>query len=378
MTTDSGSNMIKALQLNNWKNLGCFGHRLHNAIERSVQNETRISRATGVCKKIVSTFSYSWKKQKALMSAQIERGLPSHKLITESATRWGSRLQMIERVLEQEKAITQVLAADKKTRHLVPTWQDIMALESVTAALKPLQDFTDALSGEAYVSVSYLKPVIHLLNTEILNPKEGDTELTQEIKTKVLDYLNSKYTDPATDELLTMATFLDPRFKTMYLSPEKLEEIKVRAASETEALLEENPALVLVESSLVEDQPEREGETATAPLPSAKKPKKSLGSFFKTSSASASCSQKQIIEQELNSYILAMTPDGETDPLEWWRFHGSHFPHVSCLAKKYLCIPATSSPSERAFSTGGNVVTCSRAALKPEMVNRLVFLAQNL
>lgn len=32
MTTDSGSNMIKALQLNNWKNLGCFGHRLHNAI----------------------------------------------------------------------------------------------------------------------------------------------------------------------------------------------------------------------------------------------------------------------------------------------------------------------------------------------------------
>ncbi len=53
------------------------------------------------------------------MSAQIERGLHQHKLITESPTRWGSRLQMIERVLEQEKAITQVLAADKKTRHLV-------------------------------------------------------------------------------------------------------------------------------------------------------------------------------------------------------------------------------------------------------------------
>lgn len=173
------------------------------------------------------------------MSAQIERGLHPHKLITESPTRWGSRLQMIERVLEQEKAITQVLATDKKTRHLVPTWQDIMVLESVTAALKPLQDFTDALSGEAYVSLSYLKPVIHLLKTEILSPKESDTELTQVI-TKVLEYLN----DPATDELLTMATFMDPRFKTMYMSTEKLEEIKVRAASETEALLVENSALV--------------------------------------------------------------------------------------------------------------------------------------
>lgn len=89
-----------------------------------------------------------------------------------------NRLQMIERILEQERAITQVLAADKKTQHLVPMWQDIMVLESVTAALKPLQNFTDTLSGEAYVSVSYLKPVIHLLNTEVLNPKESDTKLT--------------------------------------------------------------------------------------------------------------------------------------------------------------------------------------------------------
>lgn len=32
MTTDSGTNMIKALTLNQWPNLQCFGHKLHNAI----------------------------------------------------------------------------------------------------------------------------------------------------------------------------------------------------------------------------------------------------------------------------------------------------------------------------------------------------------
>lgn len=32
MTTDSGTNMIKALRLNVWPNLQCFGHKLHNAI----------------------------------------------------------------------------------------------------------------------------------------------------------------------------------------------------------------------------------------------------------------------------------------------------------------------------------------------------------
>lgn len=31
MTTDSGTNMIRALKDNGWPNLQCFGHRLHNA-----------------------------------------------------------------------------------------------------------------------------------------------------------------------------------------------------------------------------------------------------------------------------------------------------------------------------------------------------------
>lgn len=38
MTTDSGSNMIKALRLTEWPNLQCFGHRLHNAISKWLHN----------------------------------------------------------------------------------------------------------------------------------------------------------------------------------------------------------------------------------------------------------------------------------------------------------------------------------------------------
>lgn len=69
---------------------------------------------------------------------------------------------MIERILEQEKAITQVLAADRSTRHLVPTWQDIDVLDSVSKSLGPLLDFTDALSSENCHSVmleAYSSPI---------------------------------------------------------------------------------------------------------------------------------------------------------------------------------------------------------------------------
>jgi len=54
------------------------------------------------------------------------------------------------------------LSADKKVRHLIPTWQDLDVLESVSNSLGPMLDFTDALSGDEYVSVSFVKPVLQL------------------------------------------------------------------------------------------------------------------------------------------------------------------------------------------------------------------------
>nr|XP_055024623.1 E3 SUMO-protein ligase ZBED1-like [Misgurnus anguillicaudatus] len=225
MTTDSGTNIIKALKDNNWPSLQCFGHRLHNAIENGVK-DPRIDRAIGVCKKAVSAFSYSWKKRRDMTELQAELGLPQHLLISESPTRWGSRQKMIERFLEQEKAITRVLGADKKTRHLVPTWQDLEVLEATNKAVKPLQDFTDALSGESFVSVSCIKPVLHLFKTSLLLPEEEDLELTKTIKANIMRYLESKYCDLEKEELLDIATLFDPRFRTTYIDASKLEVVK--------------------------------------------------------------------------------------------------------------------------------------------------------
>ena len=110
-------------------------------------DDSRIKRAISLCKKIVSSFSYSWLRRSALSEVQQQLGLPTHQLITESATRWGSRQLMIERILEKQAAITKVLSSDKKSRHLVLTWQDIEVLETVQKALKPLQEFRCFVRG---------------------------------------------------------------------------------------------------------------------------------------------------------------------------------------------------------------------------------------
>ena len=63
--------------------------------------------------------------------------------------------------LEQDTAIHIVLSDDRKTTHLIPTWQDSMILESVNTALSP----ADFMSGESYVSISAIKPLMQHLES---------------------------------------------------------------------------------------------------------------------------------------------------------------------------------------------------------------------
>lgn len=168
----------------------------------------------------------------ALKEAQRELNLPEHAMVTDCSTRWGSTQKMIARVLEQQNALSKVLSADRKVRHLLPTWQDLEILESVNKALSPLQDFTDALSGERYVSISCVKPTLHLLNTSVLAEEEEDTNLTKSLKSKILAYLNKKYEDSVTQELLNMSSFLDPRFRTQHISEQETQSLKEQVITE--------------------------------------------------------------------------------------------------------------------------------------------------
>lgn len=293
-------------------------------------NDKRVTRAISLCKRIVSCFWYSWKKRRHLAEVQIQLGLPSHQLITESATRWGSRQQMIERVLEQEGALAKVLSNDKKTRHLVPTWQDLEVLEAVQKVLKPLQDFTDALSGEEYVTLSYVKPVLHLFNDSLLACEEGDSELCKSIKTSIVEYLNRKYSDPATTDLLEMASFVDPRFRATYIPSEKVDALKHRAVLEVETLLADQSSCQPPYLRVPTVPEPADGEAAVAPKA------KTLASFFKqrTATTTAPPTKREAIENELSSYLQSASVESDTDPLKWWKDHEVVFPALSHLAKK--------------------------------------------
>ncbi|KAL6476632.1 hypothetical protein MHYP_G00151310 [Metynnis hypsauchen] len=175
--------------------------------------------------------------------------------------RWGTTQKMIEHVLEQTTAIKRVLD-DRRSQHLIPTWQDIEVLESVNAALKKVADFTDALSSEKTVRASSVKQV--LLSEDLLLPTKEDTELTRNLKIKMTGVLEDKYNAPATQQLLAKASFAHPRYKD--INP--VDDVK-------DALLEEMLA-VPEECCDHRDGAMRaskagEGQGASAPAPGPKK-----------------------------------------------------------------------------------------------------------
>ena len=95
LTSDSGSNIVRAAGILKWIRLACFGHNLHLAVTNSLNKDPRCNRALGVARKITSAFSMSWKRRRDLAQAQIELKLPQHSLITDCVTRWGSSQKMV-------------------------------------------------------------------------------------------------------------------------------------------------------------------------------------------------------------------------------------------------------------------------------------------
>lgn len=88
--------------------------------------------------------------------------------------------------------------------------------------------------------------------------------------------------------------------------------------------------------------------------------------------------KKSPIEWELQAYRAEFDIPFSEDPCKWWRLHLKHYPTLAKLAVKYLSVPATSTPSERVFSTAEIINSGRRSSLKPQHVNHFIFLNKNI
>ena len=88
-------------------------------------------------------------------------------------------------------------------------------------------------------------------------------------------------------------------------------------------------------------------------------------------------SLEEHVEKEIQTYREMPPTITLSDPADWFWTQTQTYPLLSCLAFSYLCVQASSTPSERVFSNAGKTICAERARLLPEKADMIVFLKKN-
>uniref|UniRef100_A0A3P8RJ63 BED-type domain-containing protein n=1 Tax=Astatotilapia calliptera TaxID=8154 RepID=A0A3P8RJ63_ASTCA len=349
IVTDNAANMVRAVEITGWLHIGCFAHTLNLASQAGLKVPA-VAQLLGRVRRIASFFHRSTVASRKLKEKQKILNLPAHKLVNDGVTRWNSTLEMLERFLEQQPAISAALLSPEVRRNdsnlCSLTEADITDGEDIVKALKPLKAATLVMSEEKSPTLSIIAP----LHAQLLEKM---------IMKKSIYYKNDK---------LYIASALDPRFKALpFLSKETCNNTFSQLVLEAAGL--ENVDTAININMDYAPPIKRSKDSALIFL---------LGPAYSTKTTAPQKTPTQKAKEEVNRYRGVEPVALSEDPLIWWRDHEREYPLLALQAKQYLSIPGTSVPSERVFSTAGDIVTAQRSCLTPQHVDQLLFLQKNL
>ncbi|XP_071845742.1 E3 SUMO-protein ligase ZBED1-like [Apostichopus japonicus] len=360
--------------------VACAGHTLQLCVNNGLKAHPQIGRLIACGKKLVAHFRKSVTATKALEVKQEQLGLPKHKLIQSVCTRWNSVFEMLKRLVEQRWAVCAVLSDRHFTsltdvRTLEIRDEDWRIAEELLACLEPLQVIflalivfpffilqiaTTVLSSEQNTSLSSVLPIVSGLVKRHLKVDAEDIPAVKAFKITTSNDLKRRFTPSEEVSRAQLASFLDPRYKGLkFLSKE--EQVMVQDKMK-EHISEQQPAT---------KKRRRSSNVA--------EPQRSAMDFLLGDGDDNQTPQcDDFDERELAHYIGLPTPSHNSNPNLWWKQYHTNFPILSTLAQRYLGTPSTSVPSERIFSTAGNIVNSKRSCFLPANVNILVFWNKNL
>ncbi|XDV44703.1 hypothetical protein PO909_012944 [Leuciscus waleckii] len=347
LVTDNAANMHVAAELAGMSHIRCFAHSLNLASQKALKVAS-VDRLLGRVRRVTAFFRRSTIASQQLKQNQLLLKLPKHRLITDVVTRWNSSYDMVDRFLEQQPAICAAL----------------LSTEVLLKALKPMKDATLVMSEESMPTVSIIAPLYAKLVTGTEEHLD-DTQTVKSIKAAIAKDLGKRYAGDEQD-ILRMASALDPRFKDLPFLSEAEQQGEVESPMEETGRSEEV------------DQPNYEDGPVSTQSPS-KRPRSScaladlLGpTFASTKNNATPKSAHYTATAEVKRFREEPPLPLPENPLSWWKFHEHEYPHLSKVAKCFLCIPGTSVSSERVFSSAGDIVNAQRSVLKPEHVDQLI------
>ena len=380
IVTDNARNMVNAAEVSHYERVSCFAHTLQLAVNDGLKHAS-VSKALGAGRRLVGHFSHSSLATESLLQHQVQFDKTSKpvKLIQDVQTRWNSSFLMMQRLLKLRVPVYAVIMDDKVTKQSDRSDLDIpdsmwRTMEDITPVLAPLAQATEILANESVPTISSIYVLLPTLLAG-LSDIEGDSMVVQDVKKKIRTSLSTRMdidlggvpSDKTLTSLPLIATFLDPRYKTLKLMPPSKREIVhdtvIKMMSEVEGSSEgtSNPGVTIKKEASI---PKLESILFDC-----------LKGDIVDLTEDNSPNSPNSYEHELELYIVEQVRI--PDPLLWWKEQENKFPYLAKLAKKVLAIPATEVPSERAFSVAGLTVTKLRSSLDPQNVDNILFLHKN-
>ena len=286
-------------------------------------------------------------------------------------------------------------------------------LDELCNVLAPFEKATRDFSGNTYVTLSQMFPIITSL-TNSLKPSDDSSEeyedsddntvisdtveessndqqvevnysniseVLKNVKKKI--YFGLKHYWAMPDEFGIMAALLDPRYKDLNFISDEETKVKIHSSLQTQydQLKREmqqqtstppSPTISTISTTSISSAP------STRSLHEHRERREQkIKKVFQISEITED-STSSAIADEITTYFLLPVARENKNPLNWWKSKQEIFPILSIIARKYLGVPATSVASERLFSDAGNHITAKRSLLDPGLLGKMVFLKRNM
>ncbi|CAH1979160.1 unnamed protein product [Acanthoscelides obtectus] len=372
--TDNASNITNAVTKElMWKHFGCFAHKLNLVVRSALKSETLIIEKV---KTIVNHFKRSPQATEKLLKAQRQLGNDNPLCVIQDVeTRWNSTYHMIQRLVKIQEAIRSTVANLNAPKINMLSETEWKICEEICILLKPFEEATLEVSGENYLTGSVIIGIARGLNSVTkkainLNYCENSTNFADQL----VAGLEQRFPDLEKSRTIGVCTFLDPRFKLyIFENQEHAQDIKKQVINLVTAIINVKTA----EASTGRQQPRLEAKKETDN--STEKNVLSYWAEFDNKMADlipkGTATSQAILE--VDRYCNDTIISRKDDPLLWWKNNQQLYPNLADLARKQLCMVATSVPCERLFSRSSLIISDRRTRLSATKVNKLLFLNAN-
>ncbi|GAA6089240.1 zinc finger BED domain-containing protein 4-like, partial [Tachysurus ichikawai] len=239
IVSDNAKNMAKAIEDSQLKGIRCMAHTLHLVVSEGVLSQRSVKDVLAIGRRIVGHFKHSQLAYSLLQSMHDQFGTQIKRFQQDVSTWWNSTYYMLHSLFAQKR----VLAAYSADHELPVTFtsHQWVLIENILSLLAPFEQLTREISSSDE-SVADVIPLIaalkHLLSKEVETDHGVKT-----MKSTLLEYVSTRFTEIYSDPLHFITTVLDPRYKDHYLDAE----IKQRARE-------------MIQTAMDAENPRRDGE----------------------------------------------------------------------------------------------------------------------